>query len=83
MARLFPAAREAEITRFLVVKERRATFRSIPGAAAHRLPQSTPIPNLVLAGDWTRTGWPSTMESAVLSGVLAADALAAEFPADR
>ena len=83
MARLFPAAREAEITRFLVVKERRATFRSIPGAAAHRLPQTTPIPNLFLAGDWTRTGWPSTMESAVLSGVLAADALAAEFPADR
>ena len=77
MARLFPAAREAEIARFLVVKERRATFRSIPGAAAHRLPQTTPIPNLVLAGDWTRTGWPSTMEGAVLSGVLAADALAA------
>ena len=79
MARLFPAAREAEIARFLVVKERRATFRSIPGAAAHRLPQTTHIPNLFLAGDWTRTGWPSTMEGAVLSGVLAADALAAGF----
>ena len=83
MARLFPAAREAKITRFLVVKERRATFRSIPGAAEHRLPQSTPIPNLVLAGDWTRTGWPSTMEGAVLSGVLAADALAAKYPSAR
>ncbi len=83
MARVFPAARGAEITRFLVVKERRATFRSIPGAAAHRLSQATPIPNLFLAGDWTRTGWPSTMESAVLSGVLAADALAAAYPATR
>ena len=83
MARLFPAAREARITRFLVVKERRATFRSIPGAAEHRLPQSTPIPNLVLAGDWTRTGWPSTMEGAVLSGVLATDALAAKYPSAR
>ena len=79
MARLFPAAREAEIARFLVVKERRATFRPIPGAAARRLPQATPVPNLVLAGDWTRTRWPSTMESAVLSGVLAADALAARY----
>ena len=83
MARLFPAARESNITRFLVVKERRATFRSIPGAAEHRLPQTTPIPNLVLAGDWTRTGWPSTMEGAVLSGVLAADALAAQYQAAR
>ena len=83
MARLFPAARQAEITRFLVVKERRATFRPIPGAAAHRLPQTTPISNLVLAGDWTRTGWPSTMEGAVLSGVLAADAVAAKYPAAR
>ena len=81
MARLFPAAREATITRFLVVKERRATFRSVPGASKHRRPQTTPIPNLVLAGDWTRTGWPSTMESAVLSGILATDALAAKYPA--
>ena len=80
MARLFPAARDPNVTRFLVVKERRATFRSIPGASKHRLPQITPISNLFLAGDWTQTGWPSTMESAVLSGVLAADALAAEFP---
>ena len=77
MARLFPRARDAEIGRFLVVKERKATFRSVPGAAKHRLPQATPIPNLFLAGDWTKTGWPSTMESAIRSGVLAADAVAA------
>ena len=76
MARLFPRARGASVERFLVVKERHATFRSVPGAAAHRLPQETPIPNLFLAGEWTETGWPSTMEGAVRSGVFAADRLA-------
>ncbi len=53
-----------------------ATFRVTPGAAANRLPQTTPISNLFLAGDWTQTGWPSTMESAVRSGNLAAEAAA-------
>ena len=76
MARLFPRAAEARIARSLVVKEPRATFRSTPGATRHRLPQATPIPNLFLAGDWTDTGWPSTMEGAVRSGVFAADAAA-------
>ena len=76
MARLFPLARDAKVVRFLAVKEPRATFRSVPGASKHRLPQTTPLPNLLLAGDWTDTGWPATMEGAVLSGVLAADALA-------
>ena len=59
----------------MVVKERDATFRSSPGTSKHRPPQTTPIPNLFLAGDWTDTGWPSTMEGAVRSGVFAADAL--------
>jgi uncharacterized protein with NAD-binding domain and iron-sulfur cluster len=76
MARLFPRARGASVERFLVVKEPHATFRSVPGAAGHRLPQETPIPNLFLAGEWTETGWPSTMEGAVRSGVFAADRLA-------
>ena len=80
MARLFPCARDARVVGFLAVKERSATFRSEPGAAKHRLPQATPVPNLFLAGDWTDTGWPSTMESAVRSGVFAADALAAHRP---
>ena len=79
LARLFPAAREANATRFIVVKERRATFRSLPGGPDNRLPAVAPIPNLFLAGDWTATGWPSTMESAVLSGnAAAAAALRAE-----
>ena len=76
MARLFPRARAATVERVLVVKERHATFRSEPGAARHRLPQATPISNLHLAGDWTDTGWPSTMEGAVRSGVYAADLVA-------
>ena len=76
MARLFPRAAEASVERSFVVKELAATFRSTPGAAKHRLPQTTPISNLFLAGDWTQSGWPSTMEGAVRSGVFAADALA-------
>lgn len=75
MARLLPRARDATVERSLVVKEKRATFRSAPGAGRHRLPQATPLPNLYLAGEWTDTGWPSTMEGAVRSGVYAADAL--------
>ena len=77
MARLFPRAGQARLQRSLVVKEPKATFRSSPQAAQHRLPQTTPVPNLYLAGEWTDTGWPSTMEGAVRSGVFAADALAA------
>jgi squalene-associated FAD-dependent desaturase len=77
MARLFPRARQARVERALIVKEPQATFSSAPGAAGNRLPQVTPIQNLFLAGEWTDTGWPSTMESAVRSGVLAADKVAA------
>jgi squalene-associated FAD-dependent desaturase len=79
MATLFPQARQARVERCLVVKESEATFRSAPGSAKHRLPQTTPIPNLFLAGEWTDTGWPSTMEGAVRSGVFAADAVAERF----
>ena len=75
MARLFPRARDANVRKFLVVKEPQATFRSEPGAGSYRLPQKTPVANLFLAGEWTDTGWPSTMEGAVRSGVFAADAL--------
>ena len=76
LARLFPRAAEARIEKSLVVKQPEATFRPLPGTAAHRPTQTTPIPNLFLAGDFTDTGWPSTMEGAVRSGVLAARALA-------
>lgn len=76
LERLLPQARGAQIQRFLVVKEQRSTFRSLPGLLDNRLPARTPIANLVLAGDWTDTGWPATMESAVRSGNTAAAAIA-------
>ena len=75
MASVFPAAATATINRFITVKMLDATFRVTPGAERHRLPQRTPVPGLFLAGDWTHTGWPSTMESAVRSGNLASEAV--------
>lgn len=75
LSRLLPAAREARVDRFIVVKEQRATFRSLPGGPANRLGATTPVANLVLAGDWTDTGWPATMEGAVRSGEAAANAV--------
>ncbi|HVV20836.1 MAG TPA: hydroxysqualene dehydroxylase HpnE [Pseudonocardiaceae bacterium] len=68
MARLFPAAARAEVTTFFVTRERRATFRQVPGSARFRPPARTALPGCVLAGAWTATGWPDTMEGAVRSG---------------
>ncbi|MFN3973758.1 MAG: FAD-dependent oxidoreductase, partial [Dehalococcoidia bacterium] len=78
--RLLPAASQAALRHCRVVLIRNATFRPVPGVEALRPPQRTPIPNLFLAGEWTRTGWPSTMESAVRSGLLAAEAVQRCFP---
>ena len=75
MARVFPAAAEATVERFMVVSQVNATFRCTPGAQALRPGQRTPLAGLTLAGDWTQTGWPATMESAVRSGLLAAEAV--------
>jgi squalene-associated FAD-dependent desaturase len=69
---LFPAARTAELKRALVVKQRDATFAARPGVSRLRPGQRTPVDNLFLAGDWTDTGWPATMESAVRSGLMGA-----------
>ena len=71
----FPKAKSARVTRCLVVKQENATFRCLPGSDRSRPPAQTPVQNLFLAGDWTDTGWPSTMESAVRSGVAAAKAV--------
>ncbi|HEX4724207.1 MAG TPA: hydroxysqualene dehydroxylase HpnE [Pseudonocardiaceae bacterium] len=68
LARLFPAAARAEATRFFVTRERRATFRQVPGSARLRPAARTRLPGCVLAGAWTATGWPDTMEGAVRSG---------------
>jgi len=79
MALVFPEAQKAAITKFAVVKMLEATFRAIPGTQSARLSQRTPLPGLYLAGDWTDTGWPSTMESAVRSGNLAAGYVAEDI----
>ena len=71
---LFPAARNARLVSFFVTREPRATFRGVPGSAAHRPESRTRIPGIYLAGAWTATGWPATMEGAVRSGATAARA---------
>ena len=75
LCRFFPAAQEAHLVKSGILKEARATFSVTPG-----LDQWRPSPEagngLFLAGDWTRTGWPSTMEGAVRSGRLAAESMA-------
>lgn len=71
----FPAAREANLVKSTVIKELHATYSPRPGIDAFRPTASTPWPRVFLAGDWTATGWPATMEGAVRSGYLAAEAL--------
>jgi squalene-associated FAD-dependent desaturase len=79
LARLLPRARQARLESFLVTREHAATFRAIPGCAALRPATESGIPRLALAGSWTATGWPATLESAVLSGHAAARAVLADL----
>ena len=79
LAELFPAARDATVTEFFVTRERRATFRQAPGSGALRPKAATQMPGLALAGAWTDTGWPDTMEGAVRSGLTAAAQLKASL----
>lgn len=72
LAELFPPAASARVERFLVTREHAATFRAEPGAAELRPANATLLPGLVLAGAYTATGWPATMEGAVRSGRAAA-----------
>ena len=72
LADLFPAAAQARVVDCFVTRERRATFRQEPGCGRLRPPAATALPGLVLAGAWTDTGWPDTMEGAVRSGLNAA-----------
>lgn len=78
LAELLPAVREASVTAFFVTRERHATFRPAPGTARLRPGATTAARGLYLAGAWTATGWPATMEGAVRSGHAAADALLSE-----
>ncbi|MEU3269819.1 hydroxysqualene dehydroxylase HpnE [Saccharomonospora sp. NPDC006951] len=76
LARLLPAAENTPHRQFFVTRERRATFRQGPGTAGLRPQAATRLPGLALAGSWTATGWPDTMEGAVRSGHRAAGLVA-------
>jgi uncharacterized protein with NAD-binding domain and iron-sulfur cluster len=72
LAELLPRARDARVERFVITREHAATFRAVPGARRLRPGPRTAIGTLALAGAWTDTGWPATMEGAVRSGHAAA-----------
>jgi squalene-associated FAD-dependent desaturase len=83
LAQILPATRDAKLLKSTVIKEVRATFSPAPGVDKLRPSQQSGMANLFFAGDFTRTGWPSTMEGAVRSGYLAAEALLASFGKPR
>ena len=76
---IFPLAREAQLLHHVVTKEPEATFAPFPGVDSFRLTQETPIDGLVLAGDWTKTGLPGTIEGAVRSARLAIEVIEKEI----
>jgi uncharacterized protein with NAD-binding domain and iron-sulfur cluster len=69
---LLPAARDARVETFFATREHAATFRAAPGVGALRPGPRTALPGLALAGAWTDTGWPATLEGAAISGHAAA-----------
>jgi uncharacterized protein with NAD-binding domain and iron-sulfur cluster len=77
LRQLFRPLIDARLLRARVVTEHAATFSAAPGVDRWRPAQASPVENLFVAGDWTNTGWPATMEGAVRSGFLAAEALLA------
>jgi squalene-associated FAD-dependent desaturase len=83
LAEFFPAVRSARLQKSAMVKEVNATFGVPPGVDSLRAPPASPWPNCLLAGDWTATGWPSTMESAARSGHAAAEAVLAAMGKPR
>jgi zeta-carotene desaturase len=80
LKRFFPEMRSAKLLKSGILKEARATFSVTPGLDCYRPEQKTGLRGLYLAGDWTKTGWPSTMEGAARSGRLAAGALLGTGP---
>jgi squalene-associated FAD-dependent desaturase len=71
----FPEARAANLVKSTVIKELNAAYSPRPGMDRYRPSQKTSWPRVFLAGDWTATGWPATMEGAVRSGYGAAEAV--------
>ncbi|MBI3935252.1 MAG: FAD-dependent oxidoreductase [Acidobacteria bacterium] len=73
LGKILPRTKQATVRKAVVVKETKATFSFSPGTDDLRPGAETPFANLYLAGDWTQTGWPPTMEGAVRSGYRAAE----------
>jgi zeta-carotene desaturase len=76
LAEFLPGVRNAQLVKAAVIKEVNATYSPKPGVDQYRPAQTTAWPRVFLAGDWTATSWPATMEGAVRSGYMAAEALA-------
>lgn len=76
LCEFFPTAKDAKLLKSTVIKEVNATFSPCPDIDVYRPANETAWPRIFLAGDWTATAWPATMEGAVRSGHLAAEALA-------
>jgi squalene-associated FAD-dependent desaturase len=79
----FPAARNAKLVKATVIKEVNATFSPTPGIDRYRPGSQSPWPQVFLAGDWTSTGWPATMEGAVRSGYIAAEKITSKAGASK
>ena len=75
LADFFPLVREAKVLKAAVIKEVHATYSVLPGLDQWRPQARTEWPQIFLAGDWTASGWPATMEGAVRSGYLSAEAI--------
>src|SRR5437667_1919487 len=75
LAEFFPAMKSVKLVKATVIKEIHATYSVRPGLDQYRPHAKTEWPRLFLSGDWTATGWPATMEGAVRSGYLAAEAI--------
>jgi hypothetical protein len=78
LAKVFPRVRHARLLRYKVVTDPQAVFSVVPGGQRFRPKCQSDVDNLWLAGDWTRTGWPATMEGAILSGMTAAEKVLAK-----
>lgn len=81
--RAFPASRTATLLHAQVIKEKMATPTMLPTVQAQRPPSTTPLDNFFLAGDWTATNLPATIEGACQSGAVAAHAALQVLNAER
>jgi uncharacterized protein with NAD-binding domain and iron-sulfur cluster len=76
----FPSPTAARLLEARCHRELHAILDVKPGAQQYRPLPKSPFPNFLLAGDWTDTGWPAVLESAVLSGQRCAEAIAGKSP---